>query len=286
MLDREAAVKIPRYWTKATGHAPGERRRIALTAWGWSFTDPAEAAQRAEERLARVIERVQSGEPLPRGGYLYGDRPLREEIIREHRDDDSAPAVITRNGYGALVLNTQEAMFVDVDLPSPPRVGLLGRLFGKAPPADDSAELDKLRGALERLPGSYRVYRTAAGWRVLVTDQPHDPTSTEASAAMTQMGADPNYQHLCRVQQSFRARLTPKPWRCGQPLPPGQHPRDDDRTRGKFAHWLAGYDKACLTRATCRFVESIGSGHVHPRLAAVMALHDAQTRASEPRPLA
>ena len=36
--------------------------------------------------------------------------PIREEIVAEHDPD-----VVTRNGYGALCLNTPDALFVDVD---------------------------------------------------------------------------------------------------------------------------------------------------------------------------
>ena len=47
-----------------------------------------------------------------------------------------AAAVITRNSYGCLVLNTVRAMFVDIDLPEPkPSGGLFKRLFGKSDPA-------------------------------------------------------------------------------------------------------------------------------------------------------
>ena len=44
--------------------------------------------------------------------YLYGSRqPLREEIIRYLGDDGRGYAIITRNRYGALVLNTAQVPF-------------------------------------------------------------------------------------------------------------------------------------------------------------------------------
>ena len=44
--------------------------------------------------------------------YLYSDRMLSEEIIREYPDSSGNIAyAITRNSYGALVLNTSKVLF-------------------------------------------------------------------------------------------------------------------------------------------------------------------------------
>ncbi len=48
----------------------------------------------------------------------YLDRPMREPVLREvKKDNGELAAVVTRNSYGCLVLNTARVMFVDVDLP-------------------------------------------------------------------------------------------------------------------------------------------------------------------------
>ena len=68
---------------------------------------------------SNVRARITSGD-IPcstRGGY-YPNRPFREQIIRELKDAaGQTSAVITRNAYGCLVLNTARMMFVDIDLP-------------------------------------------------------------------------------------------------------------------------------------------------------------------------
>jgi hypothetical protein len=281
-------VNIPLYWVRATGQVPGPAgRRFDLTAWGWSSVGRAEAEQKAHERLASLAQRVQQGLEVPRG-YGYGDRPLREEILREVKNrEGELTGIVTRNSYGSLVLNTRDAMFVDVDLPKPPTVGILARLLGKAKPSENVVEsLGKLRATLESLHGSFRVYRTAAGWRVLATDRNYDPKSSEAQAVMRTMGADPAFLQLCRVQDSFRARLTPKPWRCGAAPPPGQHPREDAESIAKFARWLESYDRACKSKATCRFMESVGSNRVAENLSPIVDHHDSLTRATTELPLA
>ncbi|HEV8586966.1 MAG TPA: hypothetical protein VGT02_18550 [Methylomirabilota bacterium] len=278
-------MNIPRHWARATADVrdPGGRE-LELAAWGWSAANRGEAERKARERLDAMIARVRQGAPLPHG-YGYGTRALREEIVQELAGPDGAAAgIVTRNGYGALVLNTARTMFVDVDLPEPP--GALRRLFGGGAGAEAEV-LGRLRQTLHAHSiGSFRVYRTAAGFRVLATDPLFTPGSPEAEGLMIALGADPAFVKLCRAQQSFRARLTPKPWRCERRPPPSQHPREDPGTRQAFATWLADYDAVCRTKATCRFVEAVGGTRVHREAAPLLDLHDRATRAGEPLPLA
>jgi hypothetical protein len=284
-------MDIPRYWVRATGQVPTalDRPYYEIVAWGWSNEDRAGAEQKAHERLAAFAQRVQQGLDLNRG-YAYAGKPLREEIVQELKGRGGDPAgVVTRNSYGSLVLNTAGAMFIDIDLPkSPPDTGFLGGLFGRKPSISlQDALLATLREGLQRASsGSFRIYQTAAGFRVLATDRTYDPRSPEAQALMTSVGVDPAFLHLCRIQESFRARLTPKPWRCGQRLPPGQHPRDDQWDQASFAQWLAQYDQACQAKATCKFVESVGWGKVDEEIQPILDLHDSATRAGAGLPLA
>lgn len=111
---------------------------LELTAWGWSASGREEAAAKAEERLAALAARVAAGDAFPER-YPYGARPLREEIVDEIRAGNEVAGLVTRNGYGSLVLNARNAMFIDVDRPASPKGGLLGRLFGK--PADSAEDV-------------------------------------------------------------------------------------------------------------------------------------------------
>ncbi len=282
-------MNIPRYWYRATGQVPTALGRpyYDLVAWGWSERGPAGAQRTAHERLAAFAQRVQKGLDLNRG-YAYAGKPLREEIVQELSGRGGPAGVVTRNSYGSLVLNTAGAMFIDIDLPEPaPAPGFLGALFGKKPAVSpQDAALPALREGLRSASsGSFRIYQTAAGFRVLATDRTYDPRSPEAQALMTAVGVDPAFLHLCRVQESFRARLSPKPWRCGHGLPPGQHPRDDSGERARFSQWLTQYDQACQSKATCKFVESVGD-RVDEEIRPILDLHDSATRAHAPLPLA
>lgn len=280
-------MRIPRYWARAEEQTPPDyagARRIIV--WGWSQENHDEAERHARERLTELLDRLRQGLGLPTG-YGYGRRPLREEILDELRDRGGAiDAVLTRNSYGSLVLNAAQVLFVDVDVPWPTLGERLARLFGSRKPTPETAALTRIREILLNAgSGSYRIYRTAAGFRVLATDPLFTPGSAAAEQLMRALDADPAFVQLCRAQDSFRARLTPKPWRCGQVNPPGRFPRDAEE-QAAFAAWLAGYDHAIESRATCRFVEAVGWGRTHSDAGRIVDFHDQMTKCHTGLPLA
>jgi hypothetical protein len=274
---------IPRFWARAEGTATRDGQRLALRLWGWSQESAAEALDLARRRVAEVTARLAGG----RGGdpYLYGSRqPLREEIIRYLGAEGRGQSVVSRNRYGALVLNTAHVPFIDVDAATPAPLAGLKRLFGRSPAADPT--LERIREACGRHPRqAFRVYRTHSGFRLLATNTYLDPASDETTAFLDGFGADPAFVLLCRLQASFRARLTPKPWRCDVPAPPGQHPRDP-ATQSQFGAWLLKYEAASRAYATCAFVEAIGSASPDADVRAIVDEHDRVTRATEKLPLA
>ncbi len=134
-----------------------------------------------------------------------------------------------------------------------------------------------------------RLYRTPAGLRVLVmhqTFQPDDPAVAECFRAL---GTDPVYVRMCRNQQCFRARVSPKPWRIGvsqhlRPRP-GVWPVAPERLHLR-QEWVEKYEAAARDYASCAFVESLGSSAVHPDARRVQELHDELCRANSQLPLA
>jgi hypothetical protein len=279
-------VKIPRFWSAAEGEVEVRGSPRVFRAFGWSEASPSEAQALARERLARVLDRVRRGEDLPRG-YDYGDRPLREEIVRELPGEQGPAALVTRNRHGALVLNAARALFIDVDLPAPRSRGALGWLLRRPKDDPEPAVLERIRSALRGAAGSsFRIYRTAAGFRVLATDPPFEPGSARASQLFETAGADPRFVRLCAAQQSFRARLTPKPHRCGVHRRPPAFPREDGAGARAFAEWLRAYDAASARYAVCRLVETAGFGRVNDEIAPLLALHDAETKVGSDLPLA
>jgi len=244
--------------------------------------------------VEQLRARIQAGD-VPRsthGGY-YPHRPCREQILREFKDSaGDTSAVITRNAYGCQVLNTARAMFVDIDLPEPKKSGgLLSRLFGKPevpPPGNPQSE------ALARIEHwtrsnaawGWRIYRTRAGLRLLATHGLVEADSEVANGVFAALGADPLYRQLCKSQKCFRARLTPKPWRCGLRDKPARWPWFDLKQEQRFQKWEAQYQTLSAEWATCEFVRHIGNPTVHPEVQALLNIHDEPTRAESKMPLA
>ena len=294
---------IPSHWAKARSEATTpDGRRIPFQLWRGSTVSADDAERQAQEAAGRVADRIRRGEGFPER-YSYGERALREPLVRDLRvQGGGVDAVVTRNSYGALVLNTTQACFIDVDVapaaaPQPSAPDLIGSLMrlvglsGPAPaaaPADPAAEaLGRLRAWVAQRPDwSVRVYRTSAGLRYLVTHAPFTPGGAESEAAMRALGADAKYVQLCRAQKSFRARLTPKPWRIGAPVPHVRFPYESAGEEAEIAAWVEEYDAASSGYATCTLLEVIGSGRVHPTIQPVLDLHDTETRAEEGLPLA
>ncbi|MCL2743078.1 MAG: hypothetical protein FWE67_04435 [Planctomycetaceae bacterium] len=77
-------------------------------------------------------------------------------------------------------------------------------------------ELGKFMQQVTKTPEwGVRIYKTAAGYRGIVTHALFDPTDPETLKLMERFECDPQYIRLCKRQESFRARITPKGWRCG-----------------------------------------------------------------------
>lgn len=91
-------------------------RQVTVRRFGWSDLSMDDAQRQADERARQALERILSGESMlarrePKVAYNGAEGvPIREEILSRHGD-----AVVTRNLYGALCLNTPNVLFVDID---------------------------------------------------------------------------------------------------------------------------------------------------------------------------
>ncbi len=162
----------------------------------------------------------------------------------------------TRNSYGCYVLNAARLFFIDIDI----RDEFCDR--------NESAGYTNRREALEFIHQfssrnkdlGFRVYNTAGGLRLIETTREWSPTSPEVNEIMKELRADPLYITLCNTQETFRARLTPKPWR------------------------LFGGDEEDY--ATTSFECIVGREHVNPSLEGLILYHSNQTRSAEDLELA
>jgi hypothetical protein len=288
-------MRIPKYWARATAEAPKpDGIPVSQSCWRWSDDSEADARDSALAAATRIVRALIDGTPLAH--YGYGNAPLREQLIQEVSDDvGQRLAAVTQNAYGALVLVTDQVMFVDVDFP-PVQAGAELRYFFKrlvskravSPEAEheNAARLKIERLLRERPDWGLRVYRTFAGLRVLVTHQQFDPAGDQTAEVFESLGADPLYQRLCKSQRSFRARLTPKPWRCGHTANHISWPRETADQQQRFEEWSREYSARQVGYATCRLLAVMGDGRVHPAVQPIVELHDHMTRCEEPLKLA
>ncbi len=111
---------IPHYWAEASLQHRERKRQVTMRRFGWSDISLEDAQAHADARVREAFDRVLAGESLLRRerrvAYNGAEGvPIREEIVE--RDGET---VITRNGYGALCLNTPNVFFADVDFATAP----------------------------------------------------------------------------------------------------------------------------------------------------------------------
>lgn len=254
--------------TSAAGTDPRTGKRVIRSGVGVSLTSRAEAEAVARERAQALLQDALAGRESALGSYGYHADKKLEPLVDAVRGPSGEVARITVNGYGSLVINARAAMFVDVDT------------GGEVADPRNMAAPRELKGLVARRPDlGFRVYRTLAGWRYLCSTTTFDPASDEVRTLLRELGSDEKYVTLCRIQKTFRARLTPKPWRANEsPVSVG--------TDGISRSELQSVIDRTWRYATARYLTAVGSAQVDPAIAPIIDAHDSWTQAATPKPLA
>jgi hypothetical protein len=278
-------MKLYRYWASAERSINDPRgknkKNLIIKKWGGSNVSQEDAAQIAAAALDKVIAKI-NAEGIKQSAwtrdacYSYDVRDIPEEII----GDCDGRRGVTRNRVGCVVMNITDAMFVDIDKKF--QKGFVGKLFGNT----EEKFLTGFEAWLKKHPDmGARVYRTAGGLRYLFTHAPV-AINDQSLAWQSEMNADPLYIKLCKTQQCYRARLSPKPYRIGLKKPVNQYPRVTGPQQQEFGTWLATYNNKSQSFAVCQFVKAFGNQRVHSDLAAIVQEHDRATKATSNLPLA
>ena len=277
-------MRFRKFWAIATAAVDNRADIPTVSVFGGSDESEAAAAADAQRRAKQLARELESGKLRPEGDYAYldADRPIREEVVRRFATDDGLEVVLSRSCYGAVILNTPDVLFGDVDrqivwVPDNPIPWLpLGWLFKKRV---ESPTLDELLGALRAVVDQepslcFVVYETAAGFRYVETSRTHRHNDPLVERIFAATGCDVLYRKLCEVQQCFRARISPKPWRVGADRPPYRFPHLTEDRQLAFREWVDTYDTMSVGAFTCREVARVGGDFVDHRVQPILDLHD------------
>lgn len=268
-------MKFAKYWSEvsvAVDEAIFGTNK--LSAWGASNENAEHAGVKAQERATMLRQLISRGFDALRE-YEYWNGYIREEVLGEVINRNGRVlAVLTRNCYGAIVLNTESVLFGDIDVIEPGFLSRILQVFGKTK-KDKAFFVSKIEQYQKQNPHyTLKVYETFAGLRVVVTNQVFENYSASAKAIFSALGADPLYVKLCETQSCFRARLTPKPWRINIERPVTRFPRQEQAELDEFASWVQQYEMASRSVSTVKLVSIFGKDFEHPDVARVLAVHD------------
>ena len=278
-------MKFPTYWSKV------KNSRGTITARGWSDQSPQQAETHAQQRLQRIQQALQAGRVRMLERYPYeSDDVICEEVVQRIVEGEEEIAVISRNAYGALILNARTMMFVDLDFPVPARASWWARLLGRpaAVVADPlQAILQKVRQwSSEHPQWTWRLYRTCVGVRAIVVNERFEQVDAATASIMRELSCDELYVRLCQSQGCFRARLTPKPWRVGIANPPAKYPFETAEQRKALDVWSERLMTAAEQFAVCQYLETIGDGAIWKEHLKLIEIHDSYCCRAAALPLA
>jgi hypothetical protein len=267
-------MKIYKYWfiEKSRIEIQGEMKD--LTTYGGSNISLDDATVYAKDKMEKVKRKIQGD----RSVFDDYEVDIREEILQIVDEKN----IITRNRYGAQVLNSETLLFLDIDKPKP--AGLIG-LFKKSTPGGPKERIfDMVRKQAEspRYAGlGFRIYETYQGARVIVTGRAFDARDRETQSLMSDFNVDPLYAAICFKQGCFRARLTPKPWRMKMKAYKVKFPRE--AVDVQLEQWLQTYEQASKGYSVCKFIENVGASY---GTSETVRLHDEVTVSHSHFPLA
>jgi hypothetical protein len=266
-------MKIYKHWVAEKQKILIDDEEQEITCYGGSNISTDDARLRAREKTEKIQRKIE-GEKHVFDEY---EAEIREEILQTI-DNHSA---ITRNRYGAQVLNAENLMILDIDKPK----SSFGDLFKRKDAESDKAKIldmvRKLVTSSKYKDYGYRIYETYQGARVIVLGKDFNPRDHETKKMMDEFNCDPLYTRLCIKQGCYRARLTPKPYRMNMRAYKVRFPRNGDDH--EFQQWLTNYESESRSFSVCNLIEQIGMSH---HLNDVIRLHDDITGVDFRQPLA
>lgn len=266
-------MKIYKYWVPEKQNILIDGVEQDITCYGGSNVSVEDALRKAKEKAEKVKRKIRGEKHL----FDEYEVEIREEILRII-DDRS---IITRNRYGAQVLNAEYLLILDIDKPK----ASFGDLFKKKDAGQEKLKIFEMVKKLASIPKyqqyGFRLYETYQGARVIVLGKDFDARDRDTGEMMGEFNCDRLYTTLCQKQGCFRARLTPKPQRMKMRRYKVQFPREGEES--ELRQWLADYERESRSYCVCKFIEQVGARH---QVNKVVQFHDDLTGANFRQPLA
>ncbi|PHS05158.1 MAG: hypothetical protein COA88_12765 [Kordia sp.] len=242
-------MRIFKYWIEHSKDLYLGNTKQTSKVFGGSNISSNDAIKDAEIKLLKA-QKIINGELKKDEDY---EADIIEEII-EIIDDDN---IVTRNRYGALVLNSKRLMFIDIDDYSRT---LFEIIFKKNTHIKElllkRIEKTANKGKYSEL--GFRVYETFKGYRVLITNKEFNPRSKESKKIMSDFNSDYLYRWLCIKQNCYRARLTPKPYRMKHKAIRVVYPNRTEIQQKDHLNWVKLYDHNSQQFSSCNLVKEFG----------------------------
>ena len=240
-------MKYFKFWTKESVKitVDGEVKEIHLIVG--SNESKADAAECAKMR-AKIIETRIAGKSA---------HEEYEVAIKEHvADIMDEKNVITVNRYGAEVLNTSQYTILDLD-EYPVDFLDLFKPIRKLPKKERIvAKFHQKLAKYPELGSDFRIYETAKGVRI-IGKKYVDPVGAGFFSLMKPFRVDWIYQMMCRKQECYRARLTPKPFRIHMKPIRIKSPLDCETEA--YLQWAKDYNYRSTAFSVVKLLETIGS---------------------------
>jgi len=245
-----ARMHLFRYWHSGEFEVFIDAKPLTITCTAGSNISQQDAEARCVVK-ANLVQGLIDGNCERDSSY---EKPVREEITHEIDDCN----IVTRNRYGALVLNSCSLNIFDIDdyrRSFWEAIGFGGKKDKKAVIVENLRKLFETRRQDNT---SWRIYETCKGIRLIVVGQYLDPKSPAFEQFSREINADALYTLLCTKQNCYRARLTPKAHRLQLERLKFVCPLPED-IEGKYAQWLKEYEQQSKNYAVCRLVDTLGS---------------------------
>lgn len=250
-------MRIFKYWAEYSKEIIVDDFSQPSKTFGGSNISIEDAKKDALNKLKKAQERINSNS---RKDSDY-EADIMEEII-EKIDDGN---IVTRNRYGALVLNSKDLFFIDIDSYSK---SIYDVIFNRKKTQKELmlAKIEKNIQNNQYSNFSFRLYETFKGYRLLISNQNIEPRSKDANRIMRDFNSDYLYRWLCVKQNCYRARLTPKPHRVNQKRLKMIFPNRNENQEITHQSWVNEYNNKSNRYATCNFILKSGPIYNHPAI--------------------